>query len=347
MDSISKDTLTDLVKQADPLLNVSDEVALYNATLMYLFRGFNYRTYGARVAKLTEVKPNVRAITDAMSRSGSVVKNLKVWVFYVVKHKLDYKASLKLARKWDVSLRDVRAFGRIHRTVLAHLRKLAKQFNALTLEKLDGNIVSIMNETKTWMGKFVSRKLRFVIQSQGLHRNDIEHELVFKGIQGLLMMYPCVQTYLHATNVVKRVIHNQGINMIHHYTTQKVGRLQVDGAGAFHSKVISLDEAQLNTIVAPETSNDLKIELGRALTKYSGKRRRFIELICGAYCPEFTTFLAETGYKLDTNEELLDKLPSKDYMALALQHLNVSIKSGQAFLKELRAQFAPYSVNAA
>ena len=319
---------------------------MYNATLMYMFRGYNYRTYGARVAKLSGVKPNVRAITEAMSRNGNVVKNLKIWVFYVVKHKLDYKASLKLARQWDVPLCDVRAFGRVNRATLTHLRKLARKFAALTLEKFDSNIVSIINETKTWMGKFVSRKLRFVIQSQGMHRNDIEHELVFKGIQGLLMMYPCVETYLHATNVVKRVIHNQGINMIHHYTTQKVGRLQVDGAGAFHSKVISLDEAQLNTIAAPETSNDLKIELNRALTKYSGKRRRLIELICGAYCPEFTAFLTNTGYKVETNEELLDRLAGKDYIALALKHLNVSIKAGQKFLRELREQFGPYSLNA-
>lgn len=316
---------------------------MYNAALLYIFRGLNYRTFGAKVSKLTDTKPNVRAITDALSKSGEVIKNLKVWVFYVVKHKIEYKASMKLARQWGVPLKDVHAFSRVNRTALAYLRKLGRKYGALSLEKLDSNIVSIINETKTWLGKFVSRKLRFVIQSQGLHRNDIEHELVYKGIQGLLMMYPCVDTYLHATNVVKRVIHNQGINMIHHYTTQKAGRLTKDGAGAFHSKVISLDEAQLNVISAPESNSDLRIELSRVLDKYQGKRRKFIELLCGAYCPTFTTWLVkDAGYKIETNEELLDRLQSKDYIKLALQHLGISLTSGKTFLETLKTQFAIY-----
>lgn len=313
--------------------------------MLYLFRGLNYKTYGTRLKKLSDsATVNVRAITDALSQSGEAIKILKVWLFYVVKNKLDYERSSKLAVKWGVSACDVQAFTAISRTAMAHMRRLSAKFAALTLEKLDANIARIVQETATWRGKFVSRKLRFIIQSQGMHRHDIESELIYKGIQGLMMMYPCVETYLHAVNVVKRVVHNQGINMIHHYTTQKMGRLTQDGAGAFHSKVISLDEAQLNLLVAPETSSDLRIEVHRLIERYQGKRRKFVELLCGAYCPEFTKWLIELGYKLETNEELMDRVKSDDYVKLALRWLEVSVEAGKKFLEKLRMQFSAYNL---
>lgn len=346
-DTHSNDTLTLLVKKADPQLSVKDEVAVYNATVLYLFRGLNYKTYGTRLKKLSGGAVNVRAITDALSQSGEVIKVLKVWLFYVVKHKLNYERSLELATKWGVDERDVLAFTTISRTALAHMRRLAAKFAALTLEKLDANLARIIQETAVWRGKFVSRKLRFVIQSQGMHRHDIESELIYKGIQGLMMMYPCVETYLHAVNVVKRVVHNQGINMIHHYTTQKMGRLTQDSAGAFHSKVVSLDEAQLNLLAAPETSSDLRIEVHRLIERYQGKRRKFVELLCGAYCPEFTAWLIKLGYKLETNEELMDRVKSDDYMKLALRWLEVSVEAGKKFLEKLRVQFSAYNVQCA
>lgn len=339
-----KDSISNLVLTADNSLVACDPKGLYNAAIMYLFRGFNYKSFGTRLAKLSGTKPNVRAITDSISKNGSTIKSVKLWMFYVIKHKLSYKESLALARKWDVSLRDVRAFKNISKPTLAYIRKLARKYVALTLEKFDVNTVAIINETKVWLGKFVSRKLRFIVQSQGLDRRDLEHELVFKGIQGLMMMYPCVDSYLHATNVVKRVIHNQGINMIHHYTSQKIGRLQVDGAGAFHSKVLSLNDAQLNVIVGSEGNNDMRIELSRLLSKYTGKRKRFIELLCGDYSKAFTNFLIQAGYKVETNEELLDKLKTNDYVKLALRYLNVNIKAGHKFLQELREHFTPYSI---
>lgn len=299
------------------------------------------------MAKLCDGKPNIRAITDMLSRSGGVIKNLKVWVFYIVKKRLTQHADRrKLAKQWDVPLRDVNAFARITRPTLQYLQKLARKYAALTLEKLDNQIVQITNDTRTWLGKFVSRKLRFVIQSQGMERHDIEGQLRYKGIQGLLNMYPCVETSLHATNVVKRVMHNQGINMIKHYTTQKNGRLQVDGNGAFQARVISIDNVSKTRAGDDSTeANDLKLDANRLLSSYSGKRRRFLELLCGNYCPQFTDWLLDAGYKIETNEELADRLKQKDYSKLALNFLGVEPDAGERFLKKLSVIMKPYSNN--
>jgi hypothetical protein len=149
---------------------------------------------------------------------------------------------------------------------------------------------------------------------------------------------------LHATNIVKRVIHNQGINMIHHYTTQKMGRLLQDQKGAFSAKVVGLDEANLNVLAAPEQRSDLAVDLTRMMPTFKPKQQRFVELLCGAYCSDFTKWLTEQGYKIETNEELLDRLKIKQYMELALRYLDVPIDVGMRFIERLRKVLSPYSV---
>lgn len=336
------DNLCHVLVRTDPQLMHLDRASLYNATLMYLFRGLNYAGYGARLTRLNHgIRPNVRAITDALGRDGAVMKNLKVWIFYVVKHRSDRKTQLKLARDWSIDPIDVQAFDAASTKTVRYIRKLGRRYAALTMDKLEHSVTTIVSQTQTWLGKFVSRKLRFIVQSQGMHRSDIEHELVYKGIQGLYAMYPRVESQLHATNVVKRVIHNQGINMIHHYTTKKMGRLIVDGTGAWHSRVISLDDAQLNTVAAPEAS-DLHMDFSLVLHRYTGKRRQFLELLSGAYCERFTSWLCEKGHVVETNEILLDRMDIRKYVRLALEHLNVEWLKGVQFLQELRKTFEPY-----
>ncbi len=316
---------------------------------MYLFRGLNYKAFAARLQKLCVVghKPNIRAITEAIAQNGSVLRNLKVWIFYVVKNRVDYRKANTLAEQWSIPAQDVLEFSNINRTTLAYLRKLSRQFKALTLERLDQSVVTIVHDIRDWLGKFVSRKLRFVIQSQGLHRHDVENELLYKGVQGLYAMYPCVQTSLHAKNVVKRVIHNQGINMIHHFTTQKVGRLLRDATGTFSARVIALDGAQLANAVAPNTTSDLALDLARSMRGFKPKQRSFVELLCGAYSKEFTDWLVSVGgYSVDTNEELLDRLKPKRYIDLALRWLGIDAEAGARFLQHLQTLFTPYRIQA-
>lgn len=325
---------------------VKNEVALYNLVVMYLFRGVNYRAFGARLTKLSGgQKPNVKAITETLTQNGKVVRCLKVWMFFVVKNKCDAHRSAVLAEQWSVVAEELSWFCNASRATLTYLKKLARQFKALTLEKLDAGIVRIVNETESWLGKFVNRKLRFVIQSQGLHRHDIENELLYKGIQGLYVMYPCVQSALHAQNVVKRVIHNQGINMIHHYTTQKIGRLLRDANGAFSARVVALDSLSMRGVAAPDSCSDLSIDINRKMSNLLPKQQSLLSLLCGAYSTEFTDWLVSVGgYKIETNEELLDRLQPARYIELALRWLNVKPATGRRFMESLRDTFMHYRI---
>lgn len=285
----------------------------------------------------------MRLITEALFSCGELVKNHKLWLFYVVKNKLDYPTALKLGRQWGVQLVDVRMLPLLTTQTMSYLRRLAKKFPALTLEKFDEAIVAIMRDTKVWLGKFVSKKLRFIVESQGLHRDDIEFELLSKGIQGLMVMYPCVETFLHATNVVKRVMHNQGINLIYHYTTQKAGRLTKDGSGSFHSRVIALQDGYMKFEI--DHDPELRMDFGLAIHRYEGKRRQFLELLSGVYSAEFTAFLVSNGHKVESNEDLLGRSDVDKYIRLALEYLEVSVESGQKFLCSLRAQFLDHAID--
>lgn len=325
---------------------MTDRAALYNATIMYLFRGHNYKSYAARLQKLQrgETKVDARAITEAIGRNGYVIKNLKLWIFWTIKNKSERNVAAAKARKWEVLRCDANALAALNTVTRSYLRRLASKYAALTLEKFDAHLIHIDNEIRTWLGKFVSRKLRFIYESQGLKRTDIEQELRYKGLQGLYMMYPCVQGALHAQNVVKRTIHNNGINMIYKATTMKAGRLIRDPSGTFQSRVISLDAAQLHTQAAPETRTDVQLDFDRLCNKYTGKRLKFLELLSGAYCEWFSHWIKTQGQRLD-NDETFDKISPVAYTRLVADYLGVSAKSVATFLTELRTTLQPYKLN--
>jgi hypothetical protein len=337
-----KDTLTGIVLSADPrLVDVSD-VDLYNTAVTYLFRGYNYRSLGSRLTKLAGFRPNVRAITEQLAASGYVIKNYKLWLFYVVKNKLDQKEGLAIGTKWGVNRADMLAFRHIDRTALAQLRRLAVKYPALTLEAFDKHTVSILHGIKRWNAMFTNKKLRFIATSQNIAMTDLQSDLACYGIQGLMNMYPCVDSKLHAINIVKRVMHNQGINMIHHYTSQKIGRLLKDEKGAFSARVVGLDDIQMNYLEYDTGNVDLRADVGRVFSRYTGRKLRFLELLAGAYCDEFTNWLATNGHKVSTNESLHEKLKKDSYIKLCLDFLNVSVEKGMRFVEQLREQFAPY-----
>lgn len=330
---------------AEPLLEKADCKELYNTLIQYIFRSLNYRSFGARLTKLAGgQRPNVKAVVECLSKSGLVMKNLKCWVLYSVKNKLGVKDTTMLCKEWGLSPDDAVALTTSLQTkTLVYLKQLCRKYVALTPDTLDKHVIAIKEDIRVWLGKFVSKKLRFVYQSQGLERGMIESELFCRGIQGLYQMYPCVDSYLHAVNVVKRVIHNQGINMIHHYTTEKMGRLVKDDKGLFTARVVGLDEAQLNFIPAPPDITDVGLDLRRMQSQYTGKKRTFLELLCGDYNEAFTEHLRNTAYpSLDTNEDLLDKLPTHSYMELILGFLKVSMAQGQQFLVDLRVRLSDY-----
>jgi hypothetical protein len=339
-----KDTLTKLVLSADPNLKVIDRKAVYNASIMYLFRGFNYRSYAARLQKLQQngTKVDARAITEAIGRNGYLIKNLKLWIFWTVKNRLDVNEAHTVAKQWGILKLDRQALAQISPQTLTYLKSLCHKFKALSLENFERHLVNIDEETRVWLGKFVSRKLRFIYESQGLKRTDIEQELRYKGIQGLYMMYPCVQSALHAQNVVKRTIHNNGINMIYKATTMKAGRLVRDASGTFQSRVIALDEAQLSSQAAPETRTDYQLDFQRLLERYSGKRLKFIELMSGHYCEWFSHWLIDKGHKLD-NDEVFDKVQTGVYAKLVADYLGVNLKTVAKFIDEIKSALMHYT----
>lgn len=336
------DAVVKLVVSCENVLLDCDPLQLYNASVMYLFRGLDYSGYGARLARINqEVRVNTRAVTNGFASCGYVLKTVKAWMFYTIK--LQSGRSQLGACEWRVHARDTRALANLDEKTRKYVERLGRKYSALSPSQLEKAVDFCYRETQTWLGKFVSRKLRFIVQSQGLHRNDIENELLYKGLQGLYTMYPRVECKLHAVNVVKRVMHNQGINMIHHYTSQKIGRLQSDSSGAWHIRVVSIDELQFASVAAPEQS-DLAVDLSLALYRYTGKRRTFIELLCGAYSERFTAWLGAAGRRVETNEILYERLNTEEYVKLVLRYLNVSFEQGVKFMSELRLRFAAYSL---
>lgn len=340
-------TLQKLLLSVEPELRACDEVQLYNATMLFMFRGLNYKAYSARLTKLLGKKPNVRAITEALGCNGYLLKNYKTWVFYVVKHKLNHHDAMVYSRKWKVEHIDAAWFIHLGVVTLSYIKRLAKKYAALTLEKFDRILNGIMSDPmlKTWLGKFTSKKHRFVATSQSMTLDHIRSDLACNGMQGLLNMYPLVKSRLHALNIVKRTIHNTGINMIHHYTSQKTGRIVKNMDGSFEAKIVSFESIRETLeLQAVEHDDDLRVDFTRLIeeAKEKPKKVKFIELLAGNYCPKFTAWLREHGHRVDTNEALQEKVDTKTYVQKCLEFIGIKPKTVWTFLAKLKEQFTPY-----
>lgn len=324
-----------------------------SAVIGYLFRARNLRSLVQVLSNETCQKQSVKV---SVFQNGYLLKNVKLWLFYCYRHKIATnniflgeeaaRASLKFEiRPEDIVLMDI-----LDQETDRTLRQYAKKYKALTLEKLDATLVRIFQEIRTWCHKFIFRKLRFVMTSQSMTVHDIEYELIGKGIQGLMQMYPLVESFLHAVNIIKRTLHNHGINIITSYTHQKRARVLRGADETFYSNTVSYDAIQSvvtaasNELIEDPKNNDLKIDVEKLCERLPHKKRYCVRLLSGYECPLFTDWLRSIGKvrALASNTDLQERIPAVEYMKLIFEYLKVPFEKGMAFINRLKELLNPY-----
>ena len=216
------------------------------------------------------------------------------------------------------------------------LKQISRTYNINGCRALDLNEYAQLEQTVIkvlipYIGKFISKKMMFLIKSYGLSRHDLQGELLCKCLSTLARKYPYYESTLHAINTVKSSVHNAGIDLINQYTRQKNQRLLKNKDGTFEQR--NIDYSTLVTVVAPEPfamrHRDERSSLN-ALQKRMNKRGAlFITLAKGEYNKPFSDYLG-----LDNT--IACEQNYRSYLKNIKQYLNVNNKQVEQWFDKLR-----------
>lgn len=313
--------------------------------LDYVFRCLSVEGLKSELSSKAKLRnsSNFSEFREELTASGYVFKNVKLWIFYLLKIKAS-RITLHNAADFDVLPHDLVLFDLISYKTRNTIKKWSKTYKALSLRRMDENLCKIEIETSIWIKKFVYRKLRFIAESQGMDLMDIERELWLKGMIGLFMMYPKVESSLHALNIVKRVMHNHGMNLIKQYTHIKRARLIRDVSGAFINN--SVDFALLDLETEDDGSADLRIDLHRIVQSATTEERSLLSLLCGVgkEDTDFYAYLNNIGIKSEP-DTLMNRIGLWGFLRHAARFLVMTFNDVVKFIKTLQWQLRDYRFN--
>ena len=218
----------------------------------------------------------------------------------------------------------------LRRLDLSHIKRGCKPYTLFDFDNLEGSIL-LSKDLKAWAGRFISKKLRFLINSYGLHREDIENIFTETILGTLRKQYPFYQSELHAINSCKAAVHNQGIGLIEFWTRGKRNHLSNEG-GVFQAVHVQYDVLN-NVGVMPHHDDETHLNMKSIIALSKGmlpKDRAFLEAAYGTYDAGFSFFLGKD------NRDAVEKLPYDRYLGLLCDYHSVTHDHQTKLLSSLK-----------
>lgn len=250
----------------------------------YLFNRIDMERFITRVG---DRKEGTR-IKDIARVNGYILKNCKLYAYAV--HVARKKGeTLPKARTFGVAPKDIKMLKSLN------LKHLSPTFKAFSLEEYDATVNDMItsSEIKNYVGKFVSKKMAFLMRSYGETREDIEAYLKEMAIISVYKQYPRYASYLHFINVAKAQIHNKGQSFITSSTAKSRQKLILNREGASEAVHVSLEV--LNDLAAPIAYGTEIKERLQALSQlehlFPERTKEFLMCVSGQYHEGFSEFL--------------------------------------------------------
>ena len=254
--------------------------------------------------------------------NGYFLKNCKLYVYKILKTK---KANY---RNYKLEYDDARCL----RSCISALQDVDTSWPYFTLEKID-EIISILATKKLdiYMGKFITKKLSFLVQSYGLTYQDIKSDMIYSGINAIYKSYPHFESDLHAIYTAKRAIHNAGMGLISYNTKECRSQLYRDQDGLFQHKM-----RDISTVGdLPFFDNNEKVELHESLLAISNrsniKGQKFIRIASGQYDKDFSEYLGCAD-----NSTYVDQCKYSTYIRKLREFLDVTPSQANKFFTKIR-----------
>lgn len=306
------------------ILNTTNDIV--PALFAYLFNRIDQRQFINYVAKTSGCRKEGTRLKNIARTNGYLLKNCKLYAYAChVARKTGVKPPR--ASYYGVTTTDAKLLKRLN---LSHLQ----DFRAFSLKDFDATVHRVVSgpDLKAYIGKFVTKKMSFILKSYGETRLDINAHLVEMAIRAIYMQYPRFETELHMLNVAKAQIHNKGQTFITSVTAQRRQRLITNAEGLPEAVHVDIETAQ--ELHAPiEYGLEIRERL-QALSKLEGKMtdrsKQFLMCAAGQHHEGFSEFLA-----ID-NSEFADQVEYDLYLAHLRSYFGVSAENMESLFLKLR-----------
>ena len=353
------------------MLKPQQKAAIVKMTVLYLMRVVSSQEYSDFLRK--EAGWSGRRMSEFRNElkfSGYIQRDIKFYLYeYLTEGTFSLSSSI---------LKEDRAFiQRLVKTEDEYQKALVKQckaykslgYPAKPLPEFCRQCDEIVEELRLYCRKFVIKKLRFVVQMNGMFVDDIVQELIAYGVYAIYRAYPeCLNTK-HMLNIAKQAAHNRGENIIKESVTKSRSRLIRHEDGTFSAKVLSLHSKAVSSdyimdgtrgqggvmvctslmagldgqAVEGESAHDvdrkrdLKAAIETLMAEFtSPKAKMFLELLMGVHDPKFSAWLGQE------NDELFDTAERAVYAEKVREYLDVSVERARSFVTGLRNELGDF-----
>jgi len=249
----------------------------------YLFGSINKFEYRRQIGDRLLAKQ----VWSVAENNGYVLRECKLFAYAVKKN-----SSIGLSTspgRFKIDADDVNFLRSLD---LSHIDLRFKAYSLFDFDQMEGAL-STSKELQTYIGKYISKKLIFIVRSYGVSREEIHSGMLMTALFAVRKQYPFYESELHAFNTMKTSIQNYGKTQIEFYTRDKRNALSREANGLFSAVQVPYDSLN-NLAVMPEHEDELRVtrqSLITILPKLKPKAREFVQAAAGVYSEGFSLYL--------------------------------------------------------
>lgn len=260
--------------------------------------------------RLIRDKELAKEVWALVANNGYILCNCKLFVYALAKARCT-GAQVKPS-EFEIARPDVRLLKSV-------VYSGSTRFKSYTLEEfraMESEFI-VSSNMDTYIGKFISKKMRFLCNSYGLSREEIHADLQCAGMYALRKQYPAYKSRLHALNICKTAIQNSGQGLIEFWTRTKRNALRNTGDG-FEALKVEFSVASQLQIPKEDLSFKDNVE---ALVKVSEgldpDTQGWVSCAAGLYDPGFSFYLGRD------NSDAVDAMSYDKYLHALCIYYNV------------------------
>ena len=312
--------MTESIKSIKTIIGENLTKQQIGAIFAYLFRRIENKQF-------REYFDNGIATKKKLDDSGYILRDCKLFA-YAHWRAVQRGDTPPKAREFGVRPEDAPVLRRLN------LKHIPKKFPSYSLSEYKSLIDEYLWSAKidVYIGKFISKKLRFLIQSYGLDRTDIEADLKMEGLYHVYRMYPFYESHLHMVNIAKNGIQRAGQDLILEHTSAKKQKLLKRDDGTFEHAHVNLELASAELIAPSDTHYvmDGMRDLLKLTPDMTPRAQRFLSLLSGQRDAGFSAYLGRD------NDRASETLAFEVYCSKVQAYMGVSDARLQQFFSKLR-----------
>lgn len=210
------------------------------AIIKHLLHVTSYREYTKELSwlKIAERKQ----LRNSAKLDFNIVVALKYSLLNIFKNKGRNKA--KIFSDFEIAdhsyLLDLLKHDKIYDRIIGQTKNIQIQIN--NTAEIRRLCALALNDVDEYIRKFVAKKMKFIVVNNNLNYHDIIADLKERAVATFWYEMP-FRSYEHTLNILRRDIHNKGINIIKYYVAERRQRIKAndDEEETFLRTTISLD----------------------------------------------------------------------------------------------------------